>query len=180
MEDLNLHLTGDVHAISLAHNLLARHGGQLDHPRQPARHRPADDHLAPRGSTSTTAPSARSSSASAGGRTAIRARTAFDISVASEVMAILGPRHEPPDLRARLGGIVVALDRPGARRSTAEQLRAAGAMAVLRRDAIKTDPAPDRRDTPAFVHAGPFGNIGATGHSSVLADSSASSSATAS
>jgi len=92
----------------------------------------------------------------------------FDISVASEAMAILGLATSLRDLRARLGRIVVALDR---RRQavTAEQLRAAGAMAVLMRDAIKPTLLQTVENTPAFVHAGPFGNI-ATGNSSILAD----------
>src|SRR5260370_513047 len=97
-----------------------------------------------------------------------RRGAAFDISVASEVMAIPGLATSLRDLRARLGRIVVALDR---RRQavTAEQLRAAGAMAVLMRDAIKPTLLQTVENTPAFVHARPFGNI-ATGNSSILAD----------
>src|SRR5207237_747876 len=93
---------------------------------------------------------------------------AFGIKGASEGMPLLGPTTSLRDLRARLGRIVVALDRRG-QAVTAEQLRAAGAMAVLMRDAIKPTLLQTVENTPAFVHAGPFGNI-ATGNSSILAD----------
>ncbi|PYN15803.1 MAG: formate--tetrahydrofolate ligase, partial [Candidatus Rokuibacteriota bacterium] len=167
MEDLNLHLTGDVHAISLAHNLLAAmldnsitHGNPL-----------AIDPLTitwPR-VVDVNDRALRKIVIGLGGRENGSPReAAFDISVASEAMAILGLTTSLRDLRARLGRIVVALDR---RRQavTAEQLRAAGAMAVLMRDAIKPTLLQTVENTPAFVHAGPFGNI-ATGNSSVLAD----------
>ena len=167
MEDLNLHLTGDVHAISLAHNLLAAmldnsitHGNPL-----------AIDPLTitwPR-VVDVNDRALRKIVIGLGGRENGSPReAAFDISVASEAMAILGLTTSLRDLRARLGRIVVALDR---RRQavTAEQLRAAGAMAVLMRDAIKPTLLQTVENTPAFVHAGPFGNI-ATGNSSILAD----------
>jgi len=167
MEDLNLHLTGDVHAISLAHNLLAAmvdnsitHGNPLDiDPLTITWPRVVDVNYR----------ALRKIVIGLGGReNGYPREAAFDISVASEVMAILGLATSLRDLRARLGGIVVALDR---RRQavTAEQLRAAGAMAVLMRDAIKPTLLQTVENTPAFVHAGPFGNI-ATGNSSVLAD----------
>jgi len=167
MEDLNLHLTGDVHAISLAHNLLAAmvdnsitHGNPLDiDPLTITWPRVVD----------VNDRALRKIVIGLGGRENGYPREAgFDISVASEVMAILGLATSLRDLRARLGRIVVALDR---RRQavTAEQLRAAGAMAVLMRDAIKPTLLQTVENTPAFVHAGPFGNI-ATGNSSVLAD----------
>jgi len=167
MEDLNLHLTGDVHAISLAHNLLAAmvdnsitHGNPLDiDPLTITWPRVVD----------VNDRALRKIVIGLGGRENGSPREAgFDISVASELMAILGLAQSLRDLRARLGRIVVALDR---RRQavTAEQLRAAGAMAVLMRDAIKPTLLQTVENTPAFVHAGPFGNI-ATGNSSVLAD----------
>jgi formate--tetrahydrofolate ligase len=167
MEDLNLHLTGDVHAISLAHNLLAAmvdnsitHGNPLDiDPLTITWPRVVD----------VNDRALRKIVIGLGGReNGYPREAAFDISVASEVMAILGLATSLRDLRARLGRIVVALDR---RRQavTAEQLRAAGAMAVLMRDAIKPTLLQTVENTPAFVHAGPFGNI-ATGNSSVLAD----------
>jgi len=167
MEDLNLHLTGDVHAISLAHNLLAAmvdnsitHGNPLDiDPLTITWPRVVD----------VNDRALRKIVIGLGGRENGYPREAgFDISVASEAMAILGLTTSLRDLRARLGRIVVALDR---RRQavTAEQLRAAGAMAVLMRDAIKPTLLQTVENTPAFVHAGPFGNI-ATGNSSILAD----------
>jgi len=167
MEDLNLHLTGDVHAISLAHNLLAAmvdnsitHGNPLDiDPLTITWPRVVD----------VNDRALRKIVIGLGGReNGYPREAAFDISVASETMAILGLATSLQDLRARLGRIVVALDR---RRQavTAEQLRAAGAMAVLMRDAIKPTLLQTVENTPAFVHAGPFGNI-ATGNSSVLAD----------
>jgi len=167
MEDLNLHLTGDVHAISLAHNLLAAmvdnsitHGNPLDvDPLTITWPRVVD----------VNDRALRKIVIGLGGRENGYPREAgFDISVASEAMAILGLATSLRDLRARLGRIVVALDR---RRQavTAEQLRAAGAMAVLMRDAIKPTLLQTVENTPAFVHAGPFGNI-ATGNSSILAD----------
>src|SRR5437016_5083386 len=167
MEDLNLHLTGDVHAISLAHNLLAAmvdnsitHGNPLDiDPLTITWPRVVD----------VNDRALRKIVIGLGGRENGYPREAgFDISVASEAMAILGLTTSLRDLRARLGRIVVALDR---RRQavTAEQLRTAGAMAVLMRDAIKPTLLQTVENTPAFVHAGPFGNI-ATGNSSILAD----------
>jgi formate--tetrahydrofolate ligase len=167
MEDFNLHLTGDVHAISVAHNLLAAmidnsitHGNPL-----------GIDPLAitwPR-VVDVNDRALRKIVIGLGGRENGYPREAsFDIAVASEVMAILGLTTGLKDLRERLGRIVVALD--GQRQAvTAEQLRAAGAMAVLLRDAIKPTLLQTVENTPAFVHAGPFGNI-ATGNSSVLAD----------
>ena len=167
MEDLNLHLTGDVHAISLAHNLLAAmvdnsitHGNPLDiDPLTITWPRVVD----------VNDRALRKIVIGLGGRENGSPReAAFDISVASEAMAILGLTTSLRDLRARLGRIVVALDRRG-QAVTAEQLRAAGAMAVLMRDAIKPTLLQTVENTPAFVHAGPFGNI-ATGNSSILAD----------
>ena len=94
--------------------------------------------------------------------------TGFDISVASEVMAILGLTTSMKDFRQRLGRIVIGLDKDG-RAVTAEQLGTAGAMAVLLRDAIKPTLLQTVENTPVFVHAGPFANI-AHGNSSIIAD----------
>src|SRR5713101_1660051 len=167
MEDLNLHLTGDVHAISLAHNLLAAmvdnsitHGNPLDiDPLTITWPRVVD----------VNDRALRKIVVGLGGRENGYPREAgFDIAVASEVMAILGLATSLKDLRARLGRIVIGLDsRRGA--VTAEHLRAAGAMAVLLRDAIKPTLLQTTENTPVFVHTGPFGNI-AHGNSSILAD----------
>ncbi|MCS7072496.1 MAG: formate--tetrahydrofolate ligase, partial [Anaerolinea sp.] len=94
--------------------------------------------------------------------------TGFDISVASEVMAILALTTSLKDLRARLGRIVIGLNEDG-EPVTAEQLKAAGAMTVLMRDAIRPNLLQTLENTPALVHAGPFANI-AHGNSSILAD----------
>jgi len=93
---------------------------------------------------------------------------AFDIAVASEVMAVLGLATDLLDLRERLGRIVVAMNRKR-EPVTAEMLQAAGAMTVLLRDALKPNLLQTLEHTPVFVHTGPFGNI-AHGNSSVLAD----------
>jgi formate--tetrahydrofolate ligase len=167
MEDFNLHLTGDGHAISLAHNLLAAmidnsitHGNAL-----------RIDPL------SITWPRVVDMSDRAlrkiviglGGReNGYPRESGFDISAASEVMAILGLTTSLKDLRQRLGRIVVALDREG-KPVTAEDLKAAGAMAVLLRDAVKPTLLQTLENTPVFVHAGPFANI-AHGNSSIIAD----------
>ncbi len=167
MEDFNLHLTGDVHAISLAHNLLA---AMIDN---------SITHGNPLGIDPLTITWPRVVDVSdralrrivvgLGGRENGNPReTGFDISVASEVMAILGLTTSLKDLRARLGRIVVGLDRAG-KAVTAEALRTAGAMAVLLRDAIKPTLLQTVENTPVFVHAGPFANI-AHGNSSIIAD----------
>jgi len=94
--------------------------------------------------------------------------TGFDITAASEVMAILAFARDLPDLRARLGRIVVGFDM-GGRPVTAEMLKAPGAMTALMRDALQPNLMQTSEGTPAFVHAGPFGNVG-PGVSSVVAD----------
>ncbi len=167
MEDLNLHLTGDVHAITLAHNLLAAmidnsilHGNPLGiDPLSITWPRVVD----------VNDRALRKIVIGLGGRENGHPReTGFDISVASEGMAILGLATSLKDLRERLGRIVIGLD--GKRQAvTAEHLRAAGAMAVLLRDAIKPTLLQTTENTPVLVHAGPFGNI-AHGNSSILAD----------
>jgi formate--tetrahydrofolate ligase len=95
-------------------------------------------------------------------------QTGFDITAASEVMATLGLSTSLQDLRARLGRIVVGYTSAGDP-VTAEQLSAAGSMAVILRDAIKPNLLQTLENTPVLVHTGPFGNI-ATGNSSVVAD----------
>jgi formate--tetrahydrofolate ligase len=95
-------------------------------------------------------------------------QSGFDITAASEVMATLALASSIPDLRERLGRIVIGYTRDSTP-VTAEQLRAAGAMTVLLRDALKPNLLQTLENTPALVHCGPFGNI-ATGNSSVVAD----------
>jgi methylenetetrahydrofolate dehydrogenase (NADP+)/methenyltetrahydrofolate cyclohydrolase/formyltetrahydrofolate synthetase len=95
-------------------------------------------------------------------------KTGFDITVASEVMAILALTRDLADMRERFGNIVVAASRSG-EAITAEDIGCAGAMTVLMKDAIMPTLMQDLEGTPAFVHAGPFANI-AHGNSSIIAD----------
>jgi formate--tetrahydrofolate ligase len=167
MEEFNLHLTGDVHAISLSHNLLAAmidnsitHGNTLR----------IDPHTItwPR-VVDLSDRALRRIVVGLGGRENGEPReTGFDIAVASEVMAILALTTSLKDLRQRLGRIVIGLDRDG-KAVTAEDLKTAGAMAVLMRDAIKPTLLQTTENTPVLIHAGPFANI-AHGNSSIIAD----------
>jgi len=215
MEDFNLHLTGDIHAVSAANNLLA---AAIDSRMFHERNTPDDDRLAralcPDG---YIAPTIRKRMAKLGitaekfedltpedkrrlfrldidpnsitwqrvvdindrhlrriqinlgdeekGHERI---TGFDISVASEVMAILALTTSLPDLRERLARIVIGTNKRGDP-ITAEDLGVAGAMTVLLKDAIKPNLMQTLEGTPAFVHAGPFANI-AHGNSSIVAD----------
>ncbi len=167
MEDFNLHLTGDGHAISLAHNLLAAmidnsitHGNALRiDPLTITWPRVVD----------VSDRALRKIVVGLGGReNGYPRESGFDIAVASEVMAILGLTTSVRDLRQRLGRIVIGLNQEG-QAVTAEDLRTAGAMAVLLRDAIKPTLLQTTENTPVFVHAGPFANL-AHGNSSILAD----------
>jgi formyltetrahydrofolate synthetase len=167
MEDFNLHLTGDVHAISLAHNLLAAmidnsitHGNKLRiDPLSITWPRVVD----------VSDRALRKIVIGLGGKENGSPReTGFDISVASEVMAILGLTTSLKDFRARLGRIVIGLNQDG-QAVTAEDLGTAGAMAVLLRDAIKPTLLQTTENTPVLIHAGPFANI-AHGNSSIIAD----------
>ncbi|HZM72941.1 MAG TPA: formate--tetrahydrofolate ligase [Candidatus Polarisedimenticolia bacterium] len=167
MEDFNLHLTGDVHAIGAAHNLAAafvdnhiHHGNAL-----------GIDPLAvpwPR-VVDISDRAIRKVVVALGGReNGYPRETEFVITVASEVMAILALASDLQDLRARLGRIVLATTRDG-KPITAEDLKVAGAMTVLLKDALKPNLLQTLEGGPAFVHCGPFANI-AHGNNSVLAD----------
>jgi formate--tetrahydrofolate ligase len=167
MEDFNLHLTGDVHAIGAAHNLGAafidnhlHHGNALGiDPLNVLWPRVVD--ISDR--------ALRKVVVGLGGReNGYPRETEFVITVASEVMAVLALASDLTDLRARLGRMVLATTRDG-RPITAEDLRVAGAMAVLLSDAIKPNLLQTLEGGPAFVHCGPFANI-AHGNNSVLAD----------
>jgi formate--tetrahydrofolate ligase len=167
MEDMNLHLTGDGHAVSLAHNLLA---AMIDNAITHG-NRPGIDPLTitwPRVVDMSDRALRRIVIGLGGRENGSPRESGFDIAAASEVMAILGLATSVKDLRQRLGRIVVALDRTG-KAVTAEDLRAAGAMAVLLRDAIKPTLLQTLENTPVLVHAGPFANI-AHGNSSIIAD----------
>ncbi len=167
MEAVNLHLTGDFHAVTSAHNLLAamvdnhlHHGNDLDiDPRTIAWRRVLD----------VNDRSLRNIVVGLGARMdGVTRQAGFDITAASEVMVILSLATSLRDLRNRLGRIVVGYTYAG-RPVTAEDLKAAGAMTVMMRDAIKPNLLQTLEHTPALIHAGPFGNI-ATGNSSVVAD----------
>ena len=167
MEDFNLHLTGDVHAVSITNNLLAamvdahlKHGNQLNiDPRTISWRRVID--LNDKWGVYNIV-------SGLGGENRVVRETGFDISVASEVMAILALATSLKDLRERLGRIVVAETYDG-QPVTAEQLGAAGAMCVLMKDALMPNLMQTLENTPVFVHAGPFANI-AHGNSSIIAD----------
>lgn len=167
MESFNLHLTGDTHAVSLAHNLLAAvidthiaHGNELDIDL-----------------VSVTWPrvidlndrSLRQVVVGLGGRPNGQPReTRFDIAVASEAMAALALARDLKDLRARLAAITIGFNRHK-KPITAGDLGVAGSMAVLLKDALRPNLLQTTEHTPMLVHTGPFGNI-AHGNSSVLAD----------
>jgi formate--tetrahydrofolate ligase len=167
MERLNLHLTGDIHAVTAAHNQLA---AMVDS----HLHRDSGLHLDPRSVSwrrvlDVNDRALRNVVVGLGGRVdGVPRQTGFDITAASEVMATLALATSLTDLRQRLGRIVVGQDR-GGEPVTAEDVRAAGAMTVLLREALKPNLLQTLEHTPALVHCGPFGNI-ATGNSSVVAD----------
>ena len=166
MEDINLHFTGDIHAIGAANNLLAAmidnhimHGNALGiDPERITWRRCVDmndrqlryirDGLG-------------------GGKNGVERDDGFDITVASEIMAILCLAESAADLKARLARIVIGYDVDG-RPVTCRQLKAQGAMAALLKDAVKPNLVQTLEGTPAFVHGGPFANI-AHGCNSVLA-----------
>ncbi len=167
MEDFNLHFTGDVHAVGLAHNLCAAF---------------LDNHIV-KGNSLNIDPlsiiwprvmdvsdrALRQIVIGLGGRENGQPReAAFDITVASEVMAILALASDLKDLRQRLGRIVVAFTYDG-KPVTAEDLQVAGSMAVLLRDAIKPNLIQNLEGGPVMVHAGPFANI-AQGNNSIIED----------
>jgi formate--tetrahydrofolate ligase len=167
MEDFNLHLTGDVHAIGAAHNLAAafidnhvHHGNALG----------IDPFgiLWPR-VLDISDRALRNIVIGLGGKeNGFPRETEFVITVASEVMAVLALAADLADLRLRLGRIVLATTRDG-KAVTADDLQVAGSMAVLLTDAIKPNLLQTLEGGPAFVHCGPFGNI-AHGNNSILAD----------
>ena len=167
MENFNLHLTGDIHAISAAHNLIAAmldaqiyHGNALD----------IDIHNIPwRRVVDLNDRALRNVIVGLGKRfDGVPRQSGYDITVASELMAILALTTSLQDMRARIGRMVVAYDR-SKQPVTAEDIRAAGAATVLMKDAIKPNLMQSLENTPALVHAGPFANI-AHGNSSIIAD----------
>ena len=167
MEDMNLHFTGDIHAIGAANNLLAAmleahllHGNAL-------RIDPLS--ISWRRCVDINDRALRDIAVGLGGRANGYVRqTGFDITAASEVMAIVAVARDLFDLRERLGRITVGSTFEG-EPVTAEQLRAAGAMTVLLKETIKPNLVQTLEGQPAFVHCGPFANI-AHGNNSLVAD----------
>ena len=167
MEDFNLHLTGDVHAIGAAHNLAGAFIDNSLHHKNPLG---IDPHgvLWPR-VVDISDRALRHVVIGLGGREdGVPRETEFVITVASEVMAVLALATDLFDLRARLGRIVLATRTDGSP-VTAEDLGVAGSMTVLLRDAIKPNLLQTLEGGPAFVHCGPFANI-AHGNNSIIAD----------
>jgi formate--tetrahydrofolate ligase len=167
MELLNLHLTGDFHAVTAANNLLA---AMLDNHLHQGNELGIDIHnITWRRVLDVNDRALRNIVIGLGDRQdGVVRQTGFDITAASEVMAVLALATSVDDLRARLGRIVVAYT-AGGEPVTAEQLHGAGSMAVILREAIKPNLLQTLENTPVIVHAGPFGNI-AHGNSSILAD----------
>jgi formate--tetrahydrofolate ligase len=167
MEDFNLHLTGDNHAIGAAHNLAAAFLDNHLHHKNPLGIEPSSI-VWPR-VVDISDRAIRKVIVGLGGRENGPPRESeWQITVASEVMAILALASDLHDLRARLGRIVLATTTTGDP-VTAEDLKVAGAMTVLLRDALKPNLLQTLEGGPAFVHCGPFGNI-AHGNNSILAD----------
>jgi len=167
MELLNLHLTGDVHAVTAATNMCAAavdahvfHGNASG----------LDPHqITWRRSIDINDRSLRNVITGLGTRLdGVPRETGFDITAASEVMATLALCTDLQDLRRRLGRMVVGFTK-GGDPVTADEIEVAGAMAVIMREAIKPNLMQTLENTPVLVHAGPFGNI-ATGNSSIVAD----------
>jgi formate--tetrahydrofolate ligase len=167
MEDLNLHFTGDLHAITTANNVLAAlleahllQGNMLGIDPLTVSWRRCLD---------VNDRALRQIVTGLGGRTNGYPReTGFDITAASEVMAIVAVSEDLHDMRRRLGEITVGFTYEG-EPVTAEQLRAAGSMAVILKDAIKPNLVQTLEGQPALIHCGPFANI-AHGNNSLVAD----------
>ncbi|MBN1942684.1 MAG: formate--tetrahydrofolate ligase [Phycisphaerae bacterium] len=181
MEEFNLHLTGDIHAVSIANNLLA---AAID------AHMKHEAHTDEAAWAKTGLPRLNIDPETVTWRRVVDVndaalrfietgqsdnwmdgptrKTGFDISVASEIMAVLALSNDAKDMRKRLGRIIIGMNTSGDP-VTAEQLGCAGAMMVLLKDAIKPNLMQTLEGQPAFIHAGPFANI-AQGNSSILAD----------
>ncbi len=166
MEDINLHFTGDIHAVGTAHNLLAAmvenhvvHDNEL---------RIDPQRIIWRRVSEIPDRNLRHVEVGLGGIGHLKRETGFDITVASEVMAILALTTGIADLKERLGKMVVAFTKEG-RPVTAADVKAVGAMAMLLREAIQPNLVQTLEGQPVFVHTGPFANL-AAGTNSVLAN----------
>jgi formate--tetrahydrofolate ligase len=166
-EALNLHLTGDMHTVTAAHNTLS---AIVDNHLHHGNERDLDLHeISWRRVLDVNDRALRNIVIGLGtAQDGVPRQSGFDITAASEVMAVLALSTSLADMRRRLGAIVVGFDTAGAP-VTAEDVRGAGAMAVILRDALQPNLLQTLENTPVLVHAGPFGNI-AHGNSSVVAD----------
>ncbi|MDY3986256.1 formate--tetrahydrofolate ligase, partial [Dysosmobacter sp.] len=166
MEDINLHFTGDFHAIGAANNLCA---AMLDNHIQQGNALGIDvKKITWKRCVDMNDRQLRNIVDGLGGRMqGVPREDGFDITVASEIMAVLCLSADIPDLKARLGRMVVAYTYDG-RPVTAHDLKAEGAMAALLKDALKPNLVQTLEGTPAFIHGGPFANI-AHGCNSVMA-----------
>ncbi len=165
MDDINLHFTGDIHAVGTAHNLLTAlvenhvtHGNELS--LDPAA-------ITWRRVSEIPDRNLRHVEVGLGGIGYLKRETGFDITVASEVMAILALAKNFQDLKDRLGKIVVGFTSQG-KPVTASDLHAVGAMALLLKDAVKPNLVQTLEGQPVFIHTGPFANL-AHGSNSILA-----------
>ena len=167
MEDLNLHFTGDLHAITAANNLLS---ALIDAHLLHGNARGLDPlSISWRRCMDMNDRSLRDIATGLGGRVnGYPRQTGFDITAASEIMGLVAVARDLADLRERLGRITVGSTFEG-EPVTAEELGAAGSMAVLLKDAIKPNLVQTLEGQPAFVHCGPFANI-AHGNNSLVAD----------
>jgi len=167
MEEMNLHLTGDFHAVTAANNMISAlidnhiyQGNQLSI---------GVDDVSWRRVLDVNDRTLRDVVTGLGGKlNGVPRETGFDITAASEIMAMLGLATSLQDLRARLGRTVIGYDRHRAA-VTAEQVQAAGAAAVLLKDALAPNLMQTLEGTPAIIHTGPFANI-AHGNSSIVGD----------
>ncbi|MBI5722544.1 MAG: formate--tetrahydrofolate ligase [Planctomycetes bacterium] len=180
MEEFNLHLTGDIHAVSISHNLVAAaidarilHEDNLtdaELAKIKLRRLNIDPYsITWRRVMDVSDRALRNVLVGLGTEDDGRPRqSGFDISVASEIMAILALSENLHDMRARLGRMIIGMDKSG-KPVTAEDLGVTGALTVLMKDAIKPNLMQTLEGQPAFVHAGPFANI-AHGNNSIVAD----------
>lgn len=180
MEKLNLHLTGDIHAITAAHNLAAAaldarlyHEQRLGDAFTEQTGLPRLDidveHILWKRVVDHNDRALRHITVGVGGGVnGVERQDGYDITAASELMAILALSENLKDMRQRIGRIILALDTQG-QPITAEKLEVAGAMTVLMKDAIQPTLMQTSENTPVLIHAGPFANI-AHGNSSVIAD----------
>ncbi len=168
MDDINMHLTGDIHAVGQAHNLCAAfidnhlfRGNPLNIDK---------DRIYWRRVVDTNDRALRNVRIGLGGdeQDGVERDTGFDITAASEIMAILALTDSIKDMRERLSKIVIGLTK-NKKPVTAEDLKVAGSMALLLREAIKPSLVQTIENTPCFIHTGPFANI-THGNSSIIAD----------